>query len=225
MVEREQYFDLLTLRTFRRTLLCREDNPLDRTFAQQRLQRLHFSTLIEPIPNPVDLRAGVEAQFTASDGTSISVNQPFVKKALVSLCTAWPGTLTFDELMESAAAVDPEVSDPRSMLRELLLRMYLPGLLRISLHKWPYASAVSTMPVVSRLARMQLRTAREVTTLDLRSITIDSELIAALAMLLDGTRTGEQARARLEAQLGTAITAHEIDDALETLLKLGLLER
>lgn len=217
-VEREQFYDFLTLRGFRRTLLCRDDLVLDRGFAVERLRRLHFSAGMQSnVPLP-DLVTFAPAEFTAQNGSSVTVNQPFVKVALYELSQAWPGTMSFDQILERARSVTPLLSaaDAESMLREVLLRMYMPGLLEFSVAPYKYPVVPTEKPCASRLARHQIQHGSRVTNLRHRAVEIDDPGARAILPLLDGSRDAEA----LRAQSGM----EGVDAALKRLANLALLE-
>jgi methyltransferase-like protein/ubiquinone/menaquinone biosynthesis C-methylase UbiE len=224
-VEREQFFDFLALRGFRRTLLCRDDLVLDRTLPVERLRSLHYSAALKGTPDGPDLAGFTPTEFTAPNGSSVTVNQPFVKVVLHELSRAWPASLTFDQLLEKARAAAPllNTTDAEMMLREVLLRMHMPGLLEVSVLPYRYSSMVSATPQASKLARFQIRNGPRVTSLRHRSVEIDHPAGRVLLPLLDGTRDIGALQSVLATSNG-ALERSEIEAGLERLRELALLE-
>lgn len=224
IIEWEQFYDFLTLRGFRRTLLCRADCVLHRDARAERLKQLHFAAALKPETAP-DLSTFAPAQFNAINGSSITVNQPFVKAVLWELAQAWPASVTFDTLVEKARAIAPLLSpaEGEDLVREVLTRLHLPGVLEISVHPYPYPRQPSERPAASKLARLQLRNASRVTSLRHRPVDLDNELAKALLPLLDGTRDRETLAATLNLAENRTFTAEQVDQALQRLCELSLL--
>jgi methyltransferase-like protein/SAM-dependent methyltransferase len=225
-VEREQQYDFLTLRGFRRTLLCRDDLVVDREVSSERLRKLHYAAAIRTVDGPPDLATFAPSEFVSQSGASISVNQPFVKAVLHRLERAWPATLNFDELTEGARAVAPLLSatEATEMVREVLLRMHTAGLLEMSVLPWAYPARPSERPSVSRFARLQSRNGHRVTSLRHRPVDLDDENAKALLPLADGTHDRDQLRSELARLHDREVTAEEIEGALTRLNEVSLLE-
>jgi methyltransferase-like protein len=222
-IQREQFFDCLTLRGFRRTLLCRDDLVLDRRLEVDRLRRLHYAAALRTNVAITGLATFAQAEFTAQNGASVTVNQPFVKVVLYELSSAWPGTLTFDQLLERARSVAPLLSaaDAESMLREVLTRMHSSGLLEFSVAPYRYPVVPTGKPQSSRLARHQIRKGSRVTNLRHRAVEVDDPIARTILPLLDGTRDASM----LAAVLGEDENGQEkVEDALRRLAGLALLE-
>ena len=217
-VEREQFYDFLTLRGFRRTLLCRDDLVLDRSQPADRLRKLHYAAALQSNVALTDLVTFAATEFTAQNGSSVTVNQPFVKVVLYELSKTWPGTLSFDALLERARTVTPLLSetDAESMLREVLVRMYTPGLLEFSVASYPYPDAATEKPRASKLARYQIKLGSRVTNLRHRAVEIDDPSARTVLPLLDGTHNADELRSI------SGVT--DIETALKRLTELALLE-
>lgn len=225
-VGREQFYDFLTTRGFRRTLLCRSDLVLDRTTPVETLKALHYSALLQCTAPALDIITFAPFEFSTPAGASVTVNQPFVKVVLYELMQAWPATMTFDELLEKARSVAPllNVADSESMLREVLLRMLLPGITEASMIPWQYPSQPTEKPVASRLARLQLRNGgSRVTSLRHRAVDLDNAAARAVLPLLDGTRDRTQVAEGAAAGLGKEFSLQDVDEALKELNSLALL--
>lgn len=218
-VEREQYYDFLTLRGFRRTLLCRTEIPLDREVAISKLRMLYYSSPMRVMNGEPDLATFAPADFQSQSGASITVNQPFVKAVLLELVRAWPGRTTWAHLIDRARAVAPLVSmdDAETMLKEVLMRLHAPELLELSTAPYSFAIAVSAKPIASPLARLQVRTGHRVTSLRHVPVDLDDDIGRKILLLLDGSHTPDQ----LVDQTG--VSREEVDKALQRMAELSLL--
>jgi methyltransferase-like protein/ubiquinone/menaquinone biosynthesis C-methylase UbiE len=225
-LEREQQFDFLTLRSFRRTLVCHDDLVLDRSFPLARMRLVHYAAALQTTVPASDLVTSAPAEFTAQNGSSVTVNQPFVKVVLYELTRAWPGTMTFDELLNRARSVSPLVStaDAESTLREVLLKMYMPGLLEFSVAPYRYPVHPTEKPRASRLARHQARNGSRVTNLRHRAVEVDSPIARAILPLLDGTRDIESLHTAAVGLGEGDVLRAEVESGLMRLAELALLE-
>ena len=225
-VQKEQFYDFATTKGFRRTLLCRADIALDRSIPVETLKKLQYSAQLQCSAPALDVVTFAPFEFSTPTGASVTVNQPFVKVVLYELTKAWPGTMTFSELLEKARSVAPLLSaaDSESMLREVLLRMLMPGILDVSTTPWQYPLHPTEKPVASRLARLQLRNGgTRVTSLRHRAVDLDSAAARAVLPLLDGTRDKSELAASAAASLGRELGTGEVDEVLKELNSLALL--
>jgi hypothetical protein len=195
---------------------------LDREPNSERMRRLHYAAMLRATPEEPDVSTFAPAQFGTQTGASITVNQPFVKAVLVALMRAWPASSTFDELLEQSRPAAPLLSqsEAEDMLREVIQRMQVPGILEIATRPYKYAGSVSEKPAVSNLARGQAKHSDRVTSLRHRPVDLDDDKIKLILPLLDGTKT----RADLLAIPGAEISEEELEAALKRLLELSLLE-
>jgi methyltransferase-like protein/ubiquinone/menaquinone biosynthesis C-methylase UbiE len=225
-VQREQFYDFLVLRGFRRTLLCRNEIVLDRAIPLDALKALFYSAQLKCSSPAPDLVTFAPFEFETITGASVTVNQPFVKVVLYELTQAWPGTMTFSELLTRARSVAPllSIADAEAMLREVLLRVLIPGILDVSTIPWQYPVQPTEKPVASRLARLQLRNGNmRVTSLRHRAVDLDNAIGRAVLPLLDGSRDHAQLAAGAAAAVGRELDADEVDQALRELSDLSLL--
>lgn len=226
VVRREQFFDFLSMRGFRRTLLCRSEVALDRSIPLESLKKLHYGAQLQCSAPTVDLVTYAPFEFKSPGGTSVTVNQPFVKVVLFELTQSWPGTLTFDELLAKARAVAPLLStaDAEPMLREILVRMLVPGLLDASTVAWPYPLLPTEKPQASALVRLQVRNGgTRVTSLRHRAVELDDPVARTVVPLLDGSRGRDDLSAAVEAAVGLEIRGEDMDRVLKQLNELALL--
>ncbi|HEY0793177.1 MAG TPA: class I SAM-dependent methyltransferase [Chthoniobacterales bacterium] len=216
-IVREQYKDFVRGCAFRQTLLCRQERVLAPAPLAERVPRLYaLCDASEAEPRTVDpLRASV---FRRQDGTVVETAHPLVSAAFAVLCSEYPGSVSFSDLLERATArmAGPEVtrpsdgpageagertSEPGQVLQQALLRAHEAGFLFLHVQPHRVANRAGPRPAVSRLARFQLGRGELATNQLHRSIRFPDALGRCLAQLLDGTRD----RPALVAELVRAV--------------------
>lgn len=191
--EQEQYVDFLVNRSFRQSLLCRADAPLQREVELERLREMAFFALLGA-PDNVDLRGERAQPFTSADGKEYSVAQPLTKAALIHLKRCYPQAIGFAELADRACRTVREAGGIESpaavdaLIAELFYLFAHQAVGLTPIRRPPPRSSVER-PRVHALARAQaaaglghIATARHST------ILLDA-FSARLARYLDGTRT------------------------------------
>lgn len=231
LVSREQYLDFLRERTFRRSLLCREDVKLDREPAPEMVRKFLLAARAIPVAEKPDAASNTAAsntaeQFRTNDGISFSTNNPWLKAALVALFEAWPRMFTFGQVCElarrklagsAAAELDP-LADP-GLLQQPLLQCGMNGLAELHVHRSPDVVEFSEKPQGSPLARLQAETGRRVTNLRHRELDLD-EFDRQVLRLLDGARDRASLKqAAAELAKSAAIEPHGPEAALEESLR------
>lgn len=102
-LRREQYYDFCRWQTFRSTLICHTDEPLDATINFERVAALSFASDVEPADaGPLDL-AGPTLHAFARGGWRVNTAHPWFKAALLHLGRKWPAWSSFGELVAVAA--------------------------------------------------------------------------------------------------------------------------
>lgn len=193
LAEQEQYVDFLVNRSFRQSLLCRADAPLEREIDLERLENMSFFALLRT-PGNLDLASSGEQHFSSGDGKDFSVGHPLAKAALVTLKERYPEAVPFDELAASAAqrvrdaGNGAAAEDINGLLTELFLLFTHQAIGMTPLQR-RLPNAIGERPRAHRLARAQaaggighLATARHST------ILLDA-VTTRLVEYLDGTRT------------------------------------
>ena len=102
LAEQEQYVDFLVNRSFRQSLLCRADAPLDREIDLDSVRELAFFALLKS-PSDLDLCNDRTQPFRGADGKEYNVSHPLAKAALVELKYCYPEALGFAELTSRSA--------------------------------------------------------------------------------------------------------------------------
>lgn len=225
LVKLEQYFDFLSCRTFRNSLLCRRDAHIEREPRLECLTAFHFACPAEPGPQNPNVESGEVVTFPGRRKASLRSGHPFVKASLLELCRAWPRALRFDELLArvqerfsraprgeaSADSAPPGASE----LAEVLLLACGASVVVPHLHVPRIAAGLSARPEASALARTQLRLGRTLTTLWHEPAQPADLLVRHLLELADGTRDREALSRELAGLIkGGAISIQENGQAV-----------
>lgn len=242
-IRREQLFDFQVFREFRRTLLCHSEQQPGAEPKAERIHSLYVSSAARPESREVDVRSSKTEAFRMEDrDVSVSSNHPPSKAALKFLSKLWPGSIQFEALKSSVLAEVAGCEDCSSpALEDVLLKMHVGKLVELHAYNPRIAVEVGERPLVSALARYQLRSRDVATNLQHRSVQFDG-LTRQLALLMDGTRGRGALLAGLERALesGTVsleengralddpvrardLLARGMDGNVEKLLRLGLL--
>jgi methyltransferase-like protein len=206
IVIKEQYLDFLKCRTFRQTLLCHMDAPVQRRIDPALMTKFYFESKAQPISAPPDLRPGVIQEFRGWRGGKAQTDFPLAKAALLELGDQWPRYLSWNELWQAASArlgiaetfeVENELDGKAKTLSEILLAVCGSDLVRLHTHQPQFSVKVSESPVASPLARAQAKRGGVVTNLSHKSVELGDSLSVKLLQLLDGTRNHEALRAEM----------------------------
>ncbi len=192
VVAQEQYGDFLTYREFRRTLLCRGDVVVDRSLSPERIHRLYAAGSLQPIVAGVGSAGDplAKEEFVAPGGLKVTVDQPAVKSAFRQLGRAWPGSVSFDEML-AASAPDDRQEDAAHLARALLA-LFRVEMLELTTRPMNLAAVASERPVASARLRQQIAEgAPTVTTLRHREMEMKDVAVRHLVTLLNGTNDME----------------------------------
>ncbi|MCA9190909.1 MAG: methyltransferase regulatory domain-containing protein [Planctomycetales bacterium] len=196
LLEQEQFTDFLTARTFRRSLVCHPDQPLDRNIGPIRLTGLSFA-LAEPLQIE-----GEDALATTFVGQTkkIATDHPFLEALLCELVKSWPSWVTVEELVYRARDVleDDTDSDLEDSVFEDLLLLLARGVVLASPNPTQLATSAGPLPKVSGFVRAQCTTGRSVVT-NLRHAAVSlSPWHQHLCSFLDGSHSREDLRLELQ---------------------------
>ncbi len=196
VIRQEQLMDFLRNRTFRQTLLVRQNLTVNRTLTPERVTPLWVSGSLLPVNPTPELATQREEAFRAPDGGRLKTPNPISKAAIVVLARDCPRALAFADLVRESLALlgipAPQAAQPglsvEQTLASDLLQCYGVGL--VELHSCP--SAFVTQPgehaEASPLARWQAAQGLlHVTNMRHEMANIDANL-GRLLRLLDGTR-------------------------------------
>jgi methyltransferase-like protein/ubiquinone/menaquinone biosynthesis C-methylase UbiE len=195
LLQLEQYLDFLHNRTFRRTLLCHKDVPLNRTPPAHILMDYHLTALARPTTPRSQVDSSAVEKFTLDDGSTWSTNVALIKAALMALYDAWPRPLPFRALWSEVQSRLPSLAAQGARgleygppaLADAMLRCYLSNLVALHLQPPSFVLEVSARPVASPLARIQAATSSRVTNRRHRLVEL-GDLDRELVRYLDGSR-------------------------------------
>ncbi len=128
-IEREQYFDFLCNRRFRRSILCHDSAATLAAPDARKVKEMRASASVWPTTQPVDFSAKTSVEFRGLDGViRLGTSEPVFKAALVHLTEVQPRALTFAELWEATRAKlarhGQEPGDAADALAQRLLQAY-----------------------------------------------------------------------------------------------------
>ena len=209
LVFAEQYYDFLTNRRFRRTLLCRRGASLTRTIDARLIDGMYVASRAIPRGSSTGAGGAEPITFSAPD-SDLTTADPVMKAALLHLASVAPRAIPFADLLEavrsrlgSADLAERDVDQ----LREGLVHAFLSSIGVVTLRTYapPCVSSPSERPVASAWARHLARDAERVPNLDHDMVQLDA-IVRRILPLLDGTRD----RAALERDLMSMVERGEI---------------
>ena len=237
---REQYLDFLKCRRFRQTLLCHAEAAITDAPGPAKMENFFVTALAHGGDDAQNLQPGKIVTYATPKGARCATDFPLGKAALLAL--GENGWLPFGDLLAkalaklSAAGLAHAGHDARGELSAFLLQLYGAGTVNFSTWLPPVAARVSERPLVTALARWQIRRQNHVISPFHQSIQIGDEIGRLLLAALDGTQDHaallEKVLALLQSKnalrendpaAARAKVAAELQQNLEKLLHLGLL--
>ncbi len=209
LIPTEQYLDFLRNRTFRRTLLCHKDIPLNRHIGPEQLSGLYVSSALQPTGGNHVLSDHSEMSFQSGNGLTVTVSKPLLKATLTGLARINPEPVLYDSLPafanhEIGSIRVRDAANHRRDLQEIggmLLEMLSKDLITLRDRPLRYTISPGIRPRVSPLIRLQTETQTQVTTLAHGMMQL-SDLSRRLVPMLDG----EHDRAALRDYLRDLVT-------------------
>jgi SAM-dependent methyltransferase len=217
LIDAEHYMDLVDMRYFRRSLLCRREQRVNRAINARRLAGLWVSTPLRAASEPPDIRSDAKEVFRASKRTELSTSMPLLKAALVILERNQPRGLPLEELCVAAralvndAAPEPPTQEDLDRLGGNILGLYAKNQVDLNVRGVGCAVTVSSKPKTTGLARLQARRGQPgCTTLRHRHIATDAFDRSLLARM-DGTLTLEELVDRVASDVREGKVLVEVD--------------
>jgi SAM-dependent methyltransferase len=174
LLEREQYRDFLRMRSFRQTLLCRDEVALQRQPGAELMDRFHFSA---------PARTMEDGRIEGLRHIRITPVHEAVNRVVGALGDTYPLPVAFEELVPYAGDREP--------LREILHGLIMGGFADLHVYDFPCEELVSEKPRASRLVRHQAELSIYVTSACQHVVKLD-EVGRHLVCLMDGTRDHNQ---------------------------------
>ena len=160
IITREQYLDFLRNRTFRQSLLCHNDNQINRAIQAKPFKDFVYRSVLTN-KTGINLDDGIPVEFTTRNEVRITVRRSLEKAVLYELQKSNPIYLKYDDLIERARHTlesvisDQEFESQEKGLYVNLFNLYqIDGLTMLS-YSPNFVDYVSERPLVSRLGRAQ----------------------------------------------------------------------
>jgi len=186
---RQQFADFFRHRPFHRSLLVRGEAALDRGASIASARRLHLEARAFP-KGEVRPADDSTAEFAAPGGATMKSDHRMTKGMLLALGQAHPQTLTFSQALERAslsAGASPEEAESQAAdLWEVVLRCAEARLVAIHAQPPAFVRLAASRPRASAIARLQARSASQLTNLRHESIELDDALALRVIPWLDG---------------------------------------
>ena len=158
----EQYIDFFAGTQFRRCAIVKAGKPLLADHDAAWVEQLGLRTLSGQ-KGPVDLTAGAEVYFSASENAGLAFHDPVIKALLWTLSERRPLAIRFEDVLVGIRAkltLGPEFAAPGTPQRSSLAAaaMYCRdlGLLDFCFPERRFTLEISDRPAVSRLVRAML---------------------------------------------------------------------
>jgi methyltransferase-like protein len=224
-IEREQYLDFLTGRTFRGSVICLAGAP--RNARELPLRKMHLASSFPEIPAGTNAQGQEVVQFGNAQ-TKVNVTDARLRAIMAHMRQSWPGSVPFDDLVRTLApgASGAELEKARNELAGLMKVYFDLKLVELRPRSLGFiATKPGSRPKAAPLARWQAANKRMIATLRHSPITLD-EASRELLPLLDGTRDlsalAQELHRRKAAGISKAWPGNSIDE-LQTII-VGLLK-
>jgi SAM-dependent methyltransferase len=220
-----QYLDFVKCRRFRETLLRRATTSAAMSPVPGGVRTLLAASAATAGSQPVDLGAGVEAQFRWGERASLKTDHPLAKATFLALRERWPAPVPFDALVASSCALlgRAACTEDANAVESILLGAFGLRMVELTAERWGCTATPGDRPRASALARLDAEASDVVTTLAHRRARIDEALALRLLRLCDGTRDADTLGADLAAA-GHSIDRTGVQQRLDGFAKLELLE-
>lgn len=210
-IEREQYYDFLRDRLFRRSVICHANRQVRRPAQEWAIATMWCGAAAKPAAPTPDCKSSAPEKFISADETIVTIGNPILKTALVALFEARPRALHFDQLRATVSerlSADPAQIDEH--LPAAMLQCHMTRFVELFAHVPALAAQPGERPTASKLARLQARHSDRVTNLWHRGIELDG-MNRLLLRQLDGTKDRQQLVEHLlqQAQAGRFELKHE----------------
>jgi methyltransferase-like protein len=182
----EQYADFLTGRTFRQSLLVRQEQSphLDRMLTPERLDRLHIA-----LPNIHSIET-IDDLHTIKDahGRTLTTKHKGVRDCLSALAARYPQTVTIASLVAEIGGGGLATTELLPLVRDALFKMALIGMADLSVAAIEVSLAADDKPNALSMARLDAKAGQTWTT-NARHEAVPLSLVQrAVLPDLDGTR-------------------------------------
>lgn len=223
IVDFEQRADFSRGRSFRRSILCRNDREPTRPIDPKRIQSLWLASCTRLKRRPTEIRPDTSLEFEMPNGRTLTTNNPLAQAMLAVLSESWPHRMAFDTLLQQVVErlEAAGISTPHEKVGEELAGVALqcfPSQF-VSLYSTPITFPVtpSERPQASPVARLQARHGQQRVTNLLHLVVDLHPLQRVLLPWVDGTRTAADltavlVQATLDGQLDVQEDGQPVTD-------------
>jgi methyltransferase-like protein/ubiquinone/menaquinone biosynthesis C-methylase UbiE len=186
----EQYLDFFRNRTFRKSLLCRSDIPVNRNLNPDSFKNLYFASELAPKDPIADISQCSSVVFEHAGWPTITARKPIPIAALLCLSEAWPtyvSALELERQVRVRLSLPPPTEQTSHEFADQLGSWYTTGVVKTLLRSGPHTNAVGPQPVASRVARAQARMGKSPVANLLHHNVVLSPFDAFVLTLLDGS--------------------------------------
>ncbi len=200
-VRSEQYVDFLKNRRFRSTLLCKNDNILNRNIKADLVKEFTILSNVSEDKNSkdVEIENNGEVSFSAPNGVNFKTKNNIAITALRIIEENKFGYLSVTDLLEEVSKRIGKNFSEESIERsvcDLVLRLFLSGGMNLSSFSKKIAKKISTKPKVSRLAIRQAQTSNWIT--NEKSDKVPADLFSCFVIrYLDGSNNIDDLTAKI----------------------------
>lgn len=220
LIQQEQYMDFLRNRMFRATLLCHQEQILDRNVDPARLLSMHVALESQPELPHYDPCGSEAVSWQGPHGETLTVAAPITKAAILLLDQAWPNPIPFQVLLERARAAlyagENQVAALQhcAQLAEDLMTLFSRMLLRVQVDPPEFTLQPGERPEATPLARGQAEQGEFVTTRRHEQVQLP-DLARRVLSFCDGQHDRKQLAKMIEAQARSGeIVVHRGDERL-----------
>lgn len=163
VIEAQQYLDFLSNRRFRTTLLCDEENAVDRNFHPERLFDLNIRADVEPAPEQGGSDVDGPATFTTFDGIEATVKGAANRCALSVLKEVYPEAIPFEVLVEKVltrlgnVVEGKPVTEVKTDLATALNHLFFANVVHLHSYQPDLTRQLDHRPKASQLSRSQAK--------------------------------------------------------------------
>jgi hypothetical protein len=209
----EQVRDFMEGRSFRQSLFCKADAPIERRFAASRAISLWANGTFEYAQ---EVEEGRDAHvFRPPRGGKVATDSEGLAAALQRIAQAYPKSVCLDEFGKDGE------------LLTALTHLFISGALEFTTAPFPCAASISERPRANHLSRLQAsHGASQVTTLRHTLIELKDASSRQFLGLLNGTRTVEDLAGEMKkaSNISLSKARDKARAGLAAFIRVGLLE-
>jgi SAM-dependent methyltransferase len=212
-VELETLMDLMVFRSFRQSIVCRNQIAIDGSLDPERLREMYVTGLIEGIED-----SGNRWSYRTIRGITLAENDLELRAAIPILIQHYPAPLSIVSLAQQVSEKIGKAIDIDKLCR-WVLRLFSYDAVDLQTATLPICNHPTERPIGFLLARIQGESSLEVTNLRHDHVTL-TESERAILLLLDGTRSVPELAREMKASFNST---QDIVQILNSLARRALL--